>query len=173
MAFDAGLFSFRDITLNKNVTASSIFTLITNPKDLASKNRHDPWYKLKRSTHIRLLVFSKLSIKSVHVYLDSKLLGQAKRHPINKTLFLLEWNPDEYAKGIHQIHVVVEDIEKNKDTTGHEFAIDDSFKSFSLLANLLLLSDQTIFVIFKHHYSFSFNFTFTFIFRLNLFILFW
>ena len=148
MAFDEGLFSFRDITLDKNVTASSLFTLITNPKDLASKNRHDPWYKMKRSTHIRLLIFSRQPIKSVHVYLDNKLLGQAKPHPIKKTLFLLEWNPDDYANGIHQIQVVVEDSMKNKDNTAHEFALDDSFKSFSLLSNLLLLGDQTIFVIF-------------------------
>ena len=105
MAFDSGIFSFKDHPKDKD-----IFILITNPKDFQFKSQREPMIKqAKYSTHIRFLVFSKKSIINVNVYIDNVHIGKAYRaNDANVPLFLLKWDPNKYLKNIHTIRIVVE-----------------------------------------------------------------
>ena len=108
MAFDSGLFSFRDISFDEN-EHNSLFTLITNPKNLLSKTRHEPLNKINHSSHIRFLVFAKYEIKRAQVWIDQVFIGNAKIvSDKNVPLFTIAWNPDEFMSGVHHIKVVVE-----------------------------------------------------------------
>ena len=117
MAFDAGLFSFRDFQLgdfksnkadmynNKN----DIYVLITNPKSNLFRTTHDrePLARMKRSTHVRILVFSKYPVNSVQVFIDDISIGQAERVKEGKPLHVVKWNPADYLEGSHRVKVVV------------------------------------------------------------------
>ncbi len=113
MAFDAGLFSFRDIyTGHKNgryISQKSIFTLITNPKDILAKTRREPSLRPLQSTHIRLLIFSKNPNVTAHIFLDETLIGEATR--VNgddqPPLYTIPWNPETYSQGVHTIRALV------------------------------------------------------------------
>ena len=110
MAFDAGIFSLKDMNFSfKKKESNSIFTLITNPKDIlfkTSQNR-EPLSRAKHSTHIRILVFSFHPISSVQVFIDGSFIGDASRVKVDKPLFVLKWNSNEYSVGIHSIKVIV------------------------------------------------------------------
>ncbi len=107
MAFDAGLFTFRDIYLNKNLKANSIFVLITNPKNVIAKTRHEQWPRIKHSSHIRFLVFSRYPIQSTRVYLNDKFIGEGA-HTKNSSLFTLEWDPSLVSNGFNEIRVIAQ-----------------------------------------------------------------
>ena len=149
MAFDAGLFSFRDVDLYSHYphsdSKSKIFTLITNPKSIQSKslNRREPYSRIRQSTHIRVLVFSEHKIKSVQVYIDNVLLGNANQLRDDSNLYTLEWTPLDYLTGVHKIKVIAQDIMDNKDLHEHEFTLITNYvKSFGLLSGFVLLNDQ-------------------------------
>ena len=175
MAFDAGLFSFRDISTNpKHAKPTSIFTLITNPKDILAKTRQEPSNRPLNSTHIRLLIFSQYTIINAEIFVDEVLIGKADRmtDDINAPpLYTILWRPGMYSKGVHSIRAVVivwfwkiffvisymgsfivfwflKDVKGNMDQTGFEFALDDSLKSFEYFASLLLVNSQIVFVSF-------------------------
>ena len=154
MAFDAGLFSFRDIDLyihpHPNVVKNTLFTLITNPKSIQAKtlNRREPFNRIKHSTHIRLLIFSKHKIKTCMIYLNDKYVGEAEQQN-DSNLYTLKWNPSVYSTGLHKIKTIVTDNLGNVDSTEYEFSLEkDFFKSFGLFASFVLLGDQAKFVIF-------------------------
>jgi hypothetical protein len=52
-------------------------------------------------------VFSAQEIDRVLVYVDNKYLGKAYKANTTKEtpLYLLEWKPDDYLKGIHTLTV--------------------------------------------------------------------
>jgi hypothetical protein len=114
LSFDHGIFSFKDFKFSSNVEKSApIFILLTNPKNLQFKASfsREPLDKMKQSTHIRFLVFSKNKITSAKVYIDNIFMGEAQ--PIQNTngnslLFALKWNPLFYAKGLHHIKIMVQ-----------------------------------------------------------------
>jgi hypothetical protein len=106
MAFDGGIFSFNDYSLTK-----SIFVLITNPKNMQFKTEREPMViRIKRSTHIRFLVFSKHPVVKCDVYINDNHIGNANRirNPNSTTpLYVLPWNLSQYKHGIHTLKVVV------------------------------------------------------------------
>jgi len=153
MAFDAGLFSFRDLDLyihpHPHVVKNTLFTLITNPKSIQAKtmNRGEPFNRIKYSTHIRLLIFSKHKIKTCMIYINDKFIGEGEQQN-ELNLFTLKWNPPDYSTGLHRIKSVVTDYLGTVDTTENEFSIEKDFvKSFGLFASFVLLGDQAKFVI--------------------------
>jgi hypothetical protein len=110
MAFDSGIFSFRDIyTSVRRTGTAGIFTLITNPKDILAKTRHEPAHKPLASTHIRLLIFSEHAITSAQVFVDETLCGEAVRATGGDAppLYTVPWRPEEYAEGVHSIRAIV------------------------------------------------------------------
>lgn len=109
MAFDAGLFSFRDFKMSNKESKNNIFVLITNPKSLQfkTKNNREPLHRVKYSTHIRFLVFSKHAVLSAKVFINDISVGKARQHNSSE-LFVLEWNPKLYSNGVHKINIVVQ-----------------------------------------------------------------
>lgn len=96
---DHGIFSFIDISLNQWP-----IILITNPKaSLYSMNRFEPLYRISKSTHIRVLVFSLHNISSVECKINDGEWIPMKRS--NGPLYVLKWNPSQYSSGLHWIAV--------------------------------------------------------------------
>lgn len=117
MAFDAGLFTFRDVLFkpkkSNDDSTTPIFTLITNPKNLLAKTRYEPFGRVKLSSHIRFLVFAEYEVTSAHVSLDGVFIGNARRVADKSVpLYTLQWKPEMFENGIHVIEVVVEVSEK-------------------------------------------------------------
>jgi hypothetical protein len=112
LAFDSGLFSFRDLHLPRRLPSrqptSLLFTLITNPKSAASKARAEPLSRLARSTHVRFLVFSRWAVQAAEVYLDDVYVGSGRRSGDEQVpLYTVEWDPKRFATGVHTIKVIV------------------------------------------------------------------
>lgn len=59
------------------------------------------------STHIRILAFSPSGILNCTVQIDNQYFDQCKN--VTETLFVLPWNPQLYADGVHTITVIVYD----------------------------------------------------------------
>ena len=114
MAFDSGLFSFRDVNLWTTAKKSekkrtTLFSLITNPT-FSHHPQHVTHQRIKHSTHIRFLVFSKYKIKSAQVFLNDKNLGEAQQTSMinNKNLFTIKWAPNELdPKEWHLVRVII------------------------------------------------------------------
>ena len=130
MVFDHDLFTFRDFRLKQYPAI-----LITNPKP---SNQvlplHEPLYKMKTSTHIRILVFSPNKIVSVTWSIDQGLLnGTATQVHQSHPLFVSEWNPRLFEKGVHQIKVEVLDELGRKEVAYQKFRLDgfDQFENES------------------------------------------
>lgn len=146
LAFDSGIFSFRDFKLKKNLDKNTIFILITNPKDFQFKTEREPFYRARYSTHIRFLVFSRHQIASAKVFVNDLPKGRAIKANNSDYLYTLEWNAFEYSTGVHKIRVVVEDDHNNIQIVSQQFSLDNSVKSFGILSNFILLVDQIYFV---------------------------
>ncbi|XP_034715030.1 transmembrane protein 62-like [Etheostoma cragini] len=102
LAFDHDLLSFSDLRFEQWPAV-----LITNPKDAQYVHPGvEPLARIRRSTHIRILAFSKAPIKAVHVSVDGKPLG--KGHAAGGPLYVLLWDPSLYLTGLHTIRVKVE-----------------------------------------------------------------
>ncbi|XP_072283745.1 transmembrane protein 62 [Pyxicephalus adspersus] len=100
-AFDHDLFSFIDLQYDEWPAI-----LITNPKSaLYSNPAVEPLKRIQHSTHIRVLVFSLDPINSVKVFIDGQELGEAEHS--SGPLYVLEWSPETYINGLHEIKVQV------------------------------------------------------------------
>lgn len=108
MAFDSGLFTFRDVKFMKNSRPNVLFTLITNPKNIQAKARHEPLSRPARSSHIRFLVFAKFPVQAAQVYLDGVHIGDGRRVSDESVpLYTIEWTPAIFSQGIHTIKIAV------------------------------------------------------------------
>ncbi|CAF0957061.1 unnamed protein product [Brachionus calyciflorus] len=147
MAFDSGLFSFKDFKLSKNLDKNNIFVLITNPKSLQFKttNQREPLKNMRYSTHIRFLVFSRNKILSAKVFVDDVPIGEGTKVKESYALYSVGWNPFYYSNGVHKIKIVIQDDKNNIEIVSQEFALDESLKEFKMLSNFILLVDQIYF----------------------------
>lgn len=71
-------------------------------------NNREPLHRMKHSTHIRFLVFSKNKITSANVFINDVAIGKAHQSPKNQILYVLEWTPSSYLTGSHSIKVIVQ-----------------------------------------------------------------
>uniref|UniRef100_A0A8C5QY16 Transmembrane protein 62 n=1 Tax=Leptobrachium leishanense TaxID=445787 RepID=A0A8C5QY16_9ANUR len=136
-AFDHDLFSFIDLKYEQWPAI-----LITNPKSILYSNpAKEPLQRIRRSTHIRILAFSKHPIISVKVSIDKMMLGEAAH--VSGPLYTLGWDPVDYSIGIHEIKVQVQDTADNSQTRSHLFSLEDGVSlRFSLFPSLILLTDH-------------------------------
>nr|CDS15018.1 transmembrane protein 62 [Echinococcus granulosus] len=157
IAVDNDLVSFVDVQVHGNEAEQWPIVLVTNPKDAAFLlPNKEPANRILRSTHIRILAWSKYPIIRVSVTVDGEYLGDAKpgvRHDATSTtnspLFVLPWDPTALAKrgppvgmSAHSIKVVCEDAHNNVRTVQQSFTLDGTtrwnfggFQSFILLSN--------------------------------------
>jgi hypothetical protein len=109
MAFDNGIFSFKDFN-KADKPNNNVFILITNPKNLQYKtgNNREPLDLIKNSTHLRFLIFSMNTQKLKNqVYIDGVLLGEARKVKEDSPLYVLEWNPKNYTNNIHTLELII------------------------------------------------------------------
>ncbi|XP_036149395.1 transmembrane protein 62 [Monomorium pharaonis] len=145
-AIDHGQFSFIDIK-HKDWPV----VLITNPKNvLFMMPQKENLESIVKSTHVRVLAFSTVPIKTVEIQLND--VWQKCNH-VDGPLYVLPWNATKYKEGIHQITVRVIDNEDRTKIILHSFSLDGSWLSTSIFPKLLLMVNIV--------YIFQFLFFFT------------
>ncbi|MBN3286248.1 TMM62 protein, partial [Polyodon spathula] len=139
LAFDHDLLSFSDLSFEEWPAV-----LITNPKAAKYTNSAvEPLGRIQNSTHIRVLAFSAAQITAIYVHVDGKLLGEAR--PVKGPLFVLNWDPMRYTKGLHNMEVKVEDAAGRSAVRQLEFTLEkDLFLGFGFLQSFVLLTDHYI-----------------------------
>lgn len=58
-------------------------------------------------------------------------------------LFVSKWNAENYKKGLHHIHVEVEDEDGRIQTISQPFSLDGTRLSFDLLPRFILMSNAS------------------------------
>lgn len=100
-AIDHGLFSFVDTKLEQWPVI-----LITNPKPvLFSMPGYEPLHRIRRSTHIRVLIFSPNKLTYAQFRIDNSTDWLNLTRVGNTSLYVHEWQPSLYKKGLHTIQV--------------------------------------------------------------------
>lgn len=116
--------------------------LVTNPKNaLFHVPDQEPTQRIGRSTHIRLLIFSKGPIEGVSVEVDGVSVGRVKH--VGGPLYVVPWQPMLYAQGLHVIRVSAEDSLGFQNEVSHYFSVDGSRPSFRFTSRFFLMSDHT------------------------------
>ncbi|CAM9509202.1 transmembrane protein 62 isoform X1 [Lampetra fluviatilis] len=140
MAIDHDLLSFGDFELDRWPAV-----LITNPKAaLYSRATREPLGRMKRSSHVRVLVFSPVRVLRVSVSVDGTPLGNASRAAGDAPLYVLPWDPRLYAnEALHRIAVSTVDAAGRESRAEHDFWLseEDPGLSFSVWPSAILLMD--------------------------------
>lgn len=134
-AIDHGQFSFIDIKHNDWPVI-----LITNPKNvLFMMPQKENLESIIKSTHVRILAFSTVPLKTVEIQLDNDVWQKCDH--VNGPLYVLPWNSTRYKQGIHQITVRVVDNENRRKIVSYSFSLDGSWLSVSILPKLVLMAN--------------------------------
>ncbi|KAA0198519.1 Transmembrane protein 62 [Fasciolopsis buskii] len=153
VAVDHDLVSFVDAQMIDPVKDLPI-VLITNPKDARFLLPHkEPVSRIRHSTHIRILAWSKWPIDVVSVSIDNILLGNAIPAKSDKAsqpvaspapLFVLPWNASEYSTGsVHTIMVHVRDTHGNERMVTQPFNINGNpLWIYEILPGFFLRADH-------------------------------
>ncbi|XP_050421603.1 transmembrane protein 62-like isoform X2 [Adelges cooleyi] len=124
LAFDRGSLTFTDIRHGKWPVI-----LVTNPKLpwLRVNGMETDEDRIANNNYIRILAFSLDPIENVLVKIDKELewkqcigVGNAS------SMYVTEWNANDYSRGIHNIHVRVEDIQGRVHEISQMFTLDDT-----------------------------------------------
>lgn len=140
LAFDHDLLSFSDLKFGEWPAV-----LITNPKEVQYLHPGvEPWGRILKSTHIRILAFSEAPITAVHVSVDWEPLGMA--HSAGGPLYVLLWEPSHYLTGLHTIGVKVEDSAGRSVFREHQFTLEGGnlSPSFDFFQSFILITDHYI-----------------------------
>ena len=104
--------------------------LITNPKDARYITPiHEPLDRIRKSTHIRFLVFSQLQIKTVRVNIDGVALRDKAKYTGNDNipLWTVRWKPEEYdGRETHTLQVEVTDEDGKVGSHQTQFRLDET-----------------------------------------------
>ena len=104
---DHDLISFRDFKAGD----LEIPVMITNPKDFeGAMPSKEPLQRIRKSTHIRFMVFNSTLIASIDVFVDGfKSVSLVER--IDKSMWAIEWQPFKLDQNkTHTIGISVKDI---------------------------------------------------------------
>ncbi|CAF0776147.1 unnamed protein product [Adineta steineri] len=122
ITIDSGILSFEDFRFDQ-----TIYAVISNPKAAKFKTPREPLERLSQSTHIRIVIYSKLPIVDVHVSIDKKFLGYAKPSIDNEHLYVLPWNASFYNDGsLHDLSVEIRDNQNNTIKSENQFSLSTS-----------------------------------------------
>ncbi|XP_063982215.1 transmembrane protein 62-like [Diachasmimorpha longicaudata] len=134
---DHGQFSFSDNQHNNWPVA-----VITNPKHvLFTMPERENIKSIVESTHVRVLAFSTVPIKSVSIRINEE--GWVQCRKVEGPLYVTRWNASRYLNGIHTIRTkVVDELNREKEVV-QMFALDGSRMSFKVLGKFLLMSDAS------------------------------
>lgn len=139
-AIDHGHFSFVDQKHNMWP-----LVLVTNPKHAQYEiPGREPLHLIPKSSHIRLLAFSDVAIKTVKISFDKDTWRECKQ--AEGPLYVCEWLPHLFSSGLHNLYVhVVDEIEKEM-FVEHPFSMDGTVIGFPLTARILLMLDADVVV---------------------------
>jgi hypothetical protein len=130
IAFDNGVFSFVDTTLNE--LHARPLVLITNPKNAKFLVQNESWQMMASSSHVRALVFSDYEIRNVTLLIDSDQYTMEKssvKENINDQLYVFAWNATKYNDGkFHTITVSAKDSAGRIGKSQYSFSLDGSTK---------------------------------------------
>ena len=121
-AVDHGFLSFTDVKYN-----TWPIILITNPKNaLFSMIDREPLHLLRKSSHIRVLIWSPSPIIQAQVRVGESKLWTQLRHR-GGPLYVSDWNPSYFMKGLHSLSVYARDTNGRRATISIKFSLDRSF----------------------------------------------
>ncbi|XP_021182226.3 transmembrane protein 62 [Helicoverpa armigera] len=137
-AIDHGIFSFVD--QKHNVWP---LVLVTNPKHARyTMPGREPLHLIPDSSHIRILAFSDVDVKTVQISFD-QISWMACRHT-QGPLYVCQWLPHLFKKGISYLYVKVKDELEKEAFVEHPFTLDGSVMSFEISPRILLMLDAGV-----------------------------
>lgn len=140
MAFDQGYFSFADAKFLQDSPNTVI--LVTNPKNPLFITEDESVRDLRRTTHVRVLVFSDAKIEAVELSLgDSGDYKPMSRPDADKPLYTLPWTPSEYLSGLHHMDVRVTLLDGSLVHHRQPFSLDGSQPQFARFPSFVLMVD--------------------------------
>jgi hypothetical protein len=101
MALDQGRLSFVDLDYRAGETNTAI--LILNPKDPLFFSNSENWEDLKRTQHVRILVFSEGAVARVAMTIDRDAHEVEMSRTASRDLFTCPWNPRLYDRSLHLV----------------------------------------------------------------------
>ncbi|CAN7988432.1 unnamed protein product, partial [Ixodes hexagonus] len=133
-AVDHGLFSFVDVHHRQWP-----IILVTNPKSaLLSMPSVEPLGRTARSTHVRVLVFSREPVAQVRMSLASGEWAPLRRVD-GTALWVAPWSPQQFGGGLHALHVQVMDANGTLLAEHRtQFSLDGTRPAFGLTTRLVL-----------------------------------
>ncbi|ELT94129.1 hypothetical protein CAPTEDRAFT_182321 [Capitella teleta] len=134
-AIDHDMFSFTDEVYGRE---NWPVVLITNPKDAKFMiPKHDQLDRMGKSSHIRILAWSRGIIEHVRVSIDGILIGEASH--VDGPLYVVPWRTREYSEGLHALHVEVQDSLGNNRKINQKFSLDGSSVSIDIFRRFVLM----------------------------------
>ncbi|CAF4143728.1 unnamed protein product [Rotaria sordida] len=141
LTIDSGLLSFEDFRFSQ-----PIYAIISHPKAAKFLTSREPFYRLNQSTHIRIVIFSKLSIINVNISIDEQYIGSAIQSIDNQNLFIFPWNTSLYNdEKLHKIFVEIKDNGNNTVILQHEFSLSLLKKTKWYQSKIILTIHQPTF----------------------------
>ncbi|KAG1682030.1 Transmembrane protein 62 [Nymphon striatum] len=145
-AIDHNMLSFVDVKFGEWP-----IILITNPKHAGYISPNvEPIYRIAKSTHVRILVFSPFNITSVNVNIGlggSWQRAYSNGHP----LYVLPWNPSKYKSGLHNLHVHAIDSAGNKRLQKIVFSVDGSRPDLHFIGKVAIMSHVSWVGVYNNH----------------------
>lgn len=139
-AIDHGHFSFVD--QKHNVWP---LVLVTNPKHaMYIMPGREPLQLIQDSSHIRMLIFNDVTVKSVEISFD-KISWMACKQA-KGPLYVVKWLPHLFKTGLHYLYVKVNDELEREAIIEHPFTLDGSLMNFEITARILLMWDARVVV---------------------------
>ncbi|BHF61258.1 Transmembrane protein 62 [Sparganum proliferum] len=160
VAVDNDLVSFVDVPMTGLDSEDWPLVIITNPKNAAFLlPNKEPTDLIQRSTHIRILAWSKWPLKRISISIDGDYQGDAQpASSLSSTstansspLFVLPWKPSYWAsreppsaESAHFIEADCEDMKGNVRRVRQSFTLDGTPRwNFQGLQSFILHSDHT------------------------------
>ncbi|XP_055937862.1 transmembrane protein 62-like [Argiope bruennichi] len=137
-AVDHGIFSFFD-----NHIEDWPLILVTNPKDaMMLMPAIEPLYRVMKSTHIRVLIFSPYPIALAKVKINDDAWIELKLS--EAPLYVAKWEPLKYMEGLYTMTVYAKDTSGKERIINHQFSLDNSRPTFPLTARLALMGHISV-----------------------------
>ncbi len=137
-ALDHGLLSFKDVTLHDWPVV-----LVTNPKPARLATLADKWWRIRKSTHMRVLVMHPGGCQgcAVTAAVDASSSLSLTRSAAAGSLWTGPWDPSKLGPGLHTLAVTVTGPDGNVlRVDKSEFSVDGTIAPLPSLARWVLLT---------------------------------
>ncbi|KAG9509324.1 Neprilysin-2 [Fragariocoptes setiger] len=151
-AVDHQLYSSVDVSLNEWP-----LVLMTNPKPAEQlMPKYEPTDRIAQSTHIRAIAFSTADITKVEIKLPKSTEYNKMTH-VEGPLYVLKWDPNDYAKGLHTASIRATDAKGRVRNFEYQFSIDGSQPDIPFPAKFLIRASFKIYAMSMFFFLVSLN----------------